>query len=354
MSEIMVLNFKECDGLKYFMEQRWHSNRKDQFPADLKDCIEKFKQIETTLNSEHHPLVNLGAAVNGAGLLTDHGPDHVQTVMKRALNIIGEKRVELLSGYEIFILLLAIHFHDLGNIYGREEHEQKIAEVMEKTENTMMLNIIDKTHIRDIAMAHGGYADELKMDKDTIRAVKIADYRDNILIRPALLAAVLRFADEIADDFSRASKIVSPPENEIYHAYSSALDVNIKGDTVFFRYRIKYDYTQRKLQKGSDMIYLYDEIKIRLEKCLNELEYCRKYSDGFIGITTLSVTIYLRNHNDEYIDAFRLRLHGYPTTLKIDNFIERLEQDGTVLTGQKLKFSSGEELMEKIRREINV
>ena len=345
-----MANFEERDGLKYIMEKRWHAGLKDQFPSDLKDCIEKFKQIESVLDSEYHPLVNLGAAINNAGLLTDHGPDHVQMVMRRALQIIGEKRAETLNGYEMFLLLLAIHFHDLGNIFGREEHEQKIVEVMEKMGSVLPLNIIDKEFVREIAMVHGGYADDRKTDKDTIRALKTAELRDSIPVRPSVLAAILRFADELADDFSRAGKIAIPSENEIFHAYSSSLETNIQGDTVSLRYRIPYEHTQRKMKKGSCDIYLYDEIRNRLEKCLCELEYCRKYSDGFIGITTLSVTIsVICGRKAEPIDSFRLRLLGYPNNFILNSLIERTAQDGTVLTEQKLNYETGEDLMRNVK-----
>jgi len=349
-----MANFEERDGLKYIMEQRWNSGRKDQFPSDFKDCIEKFKQIESILNKEYHPLVNLGAAIHNDGLLTDHGPEHVQTVMRRALKIIGEKRAESLNGYEIFILLMAIHFHDLGNILGRGEHEQKIIDVMDKMGDVLPLNIIDKEFIREIATAHGGYADESKTDKDTIRTLKNIEYRDSIQIRPSLLASILRFADELADDFARTfNHLTIPPENEIYHAYSSALEVSIQGDTVSFRYRIPYEQTQRKMLKGSDEIYLYDEIINRLEKCLCELEYCRKYSDGYIVINTLSVVIYVViNSKCKLIDSFKLRLLGYPSKFNINSFIDRRDQNGYGPTNQKLKYATGEDLMNELKEGI--
>jgi len=351
-----MTSFEERDGLKYIMEQRWCEGCKDQFPSDLKKCIETFKEIESKLNSEYHPLVNLGAAVNDAGLLTDHGPDHVQMVMQRVLQIVGEKRAKILTGYEIFVLLLAIHFHDLGNIYGREEHEQKIYDVMEQMGAALPLNTIDAEFVRNIAMAHGGYADASKTDKDTIHILKPIEYRDSILIRPAALAAILRFADELSEDFSRAdkvSKIEIPQENEIFHKYSSILEVNINGNTVHFRYRIPYKYTQEKLHKGKTEKYLYDEIKERLEKCLHELEYCRKYSDGFIEITTLKVDIYLlKDRSQELVDGFYLRLHGYPGNLKLDSIIERHDHGGNILQNQQLKYASGDELMNATRKEI--
>ena len=62
-------------------------------------------------------------------------------------------------------------------------------------------------------------------------------------------------------------------------------------------------------------MFLYDEILVRLQKCLCELEYCRKYSQGFIKVSCFSVSICVWNQNGHksiYTDTFRLRLSGYP------------------------------------------
>jgi hypothetical protein len=347
-------NYKEQDGLKYTMEQRW-SNSRQEFPSDLKDCIEKFGFIEKTLNDNYHPFVNLGVVVTKGGILTDHGPEHIQMVMRRALQIIGEEYAEKLTGYEIFLLLVAIHFHDLGNIYGREEHEKEIDRVMDKMGTILPLNIIDKNFVRDIAMAHGGYVEDLKTDRDTIRILKQCEPRDSMPVRLSLLAAILRFADELADDFTRTfdDKIDIPPENKLYHAYSSVLEVKeIKGYTVSLHYRIPYEYTQTKMEKEGSKIYLYDYIINRLEKCLRELEYCRKYSEGFIRITTLNVVISVISKNNRNkanpIDAFRLRLLGYPGKFKIDNCLERSDQEDIASTNKKLKYESGAVLKREI------
>jgi len=343
--------YKECDGLKYIMEQRLEKGEDHQIPTDLKDCIDKFKQIEKILNEKYHKDVNLGPALKSGDLLTDHGSDHVQMVMERAKQIIGKKHEDL-TVYEIFILLLAIHFHDIGNIYGREGHEQKISEVMDDMGKQLPLDDADKKYIKIIAMAHGGYADENNTDKDTIRTLLPETTRSSVKIRPSLLAAILRFADELADDFSRAfnGKIV-PPHNEIYHAYSKVLELSIRENTAIFKYNIPYEYTQKKMKKGEEKRYLYDEILDRLQKCLSELDYCRKYSGDYIGITVLSVSIYVTKNNtkDKLIDSFRLRLLGYPHGLKLSSFIERYEQDGSLMPNQGLNYPSGKDLRKKCK-----
>ena len=53
------------------------------------------------------------------GFLTDHGPEHVKTVARRAADLLHypEPTFPQLTPYEVYLLLLAIHFHDVGNLY---------------------------------------------------------------------------------------------------------------------------------------------------------------------------------------------------------------------------------------------
>lgn len=352
--------YKEADGLKYIMELRSRKRLKNQFPSIQKDWIRKFTDIELYLNENHHKYVNLGAAASGSGILTDHGVDHVQMVMNKAWEILCEDRQTTLTGYEIFLLLIAIHFHDLGNIYGRDEHEKKICDVMAEMGERLPLDTVEQTYVTQIAMAHGGYADALKLDKDTVRDLASSQPCNGVLIRPALLATILRFADELSDDCSRALNLSIPLENEIYHAYSKSLEpLYFKGETISFHYRVPYEQTQIKLHKGTEEVYLYDEIRSRLTKCMQELEYCRKFADGFIRITTINVTIDIMKKDKPFAvaatDSFRLRLLGYPQSgqYTLDNFIEKSVADEfTSADNAAPKYSTGEELKRAMDGEV--
>ena len=353
--------YKESDGLKYILEKReqgadpllnGNSNDK-QFPLIGKSYTSIFNRIEYIMNEKWHPCVNLGAAISDKQLLTDHGPKHVQSVILHSLDII--KSSNELNGYEIFLLLIAIHFHDVGNIYGREEHEQKIANILDNSEDEFNLDIAEREIITSIATAHGGTIDE---DKDTIRYIVADQEYDSVLIRPKLLAAILRFADEISDDISRSftnNEIEIPKENEVYHAYSNSLSpVSINGNTIKFHYRIQYNDAIHKLGKGKDFIYLYDEIFIRLSKCMCELEYCRKYSDGIIKINTLDIQIDIIKKDSTFKpfkrEFFRLSLHGYPnkSSFNIRDYMEsinnELENGSDVLI-----YQDGEDLCTKMK-----
>lgn len=313
--------YSQTDGLKYIMEEKEIERLPDQFPSNVPNGADSFSKIfsdiETLMNKNIHVNVTLGAAGAGNGILNDHGAGHIAMVEERAYRILGE-RAKQLSGYEIFILLLSIHFHDVGNVLGREAHEEKIEEIFITLKDQIPLDYPVKRLIRDIAMAHGGKVDG---DKDTISRVQELVHVDGLPIRAAVLASILRYADEIADDKNRASTFLLevggvPPANKVFHEYSKALEpAVIIEDTLQLQYSISHKQATEKTTKNSEEVYLYDEILLRIQKCLCELEYCRKYSQGFIHISCITVNICVCSDSgmrELYSDSFKLRLSGYP------------------------------------------
>lgn len=275
--------------------------------------------------NQYHENVNLGIAVSGDGLLTDHGPEHINSVMRHAVDIIYDPMK--LSGYEIYILMCAIHFHDLGNITGRIEHEKKIGIIMSEMVDSLSLTAQQRQVIRSIAMAHGGYSDG---EKDTIKDLYRQDPYGGANLRPQLLAAILRFADEVSDDLNRAEfkGIKIPDENRIFHDYSRSLaPISVSGNTIQLKYFISYEQTQKKIPGPKGGTYLYDEILKRLEKMMVELEYCRKFAEGMIRVTTLDVEIHIFDKVEDEIDMIpiRLTLQGYPDRkyAKLDYYLEK-------------------------------
>lgn len=358
-----MIHYALRDGLKYCLQCRQEGSnlgnaekaRPDtkEFPEKDFDWVEQYYRFEEYMNKNWHPNVNLGAAIRGGGLLTDHGGKHVQSVIAHARDILTDSMQ--LTGYEIYLLLVSIHFHDVGNIQGRKQHEEKIAEIIDLMGEILPLDTAEKNFVTSIATAHGGY---LNGDKDTIRDINTDTLYDGVQIRCRLLAAILRFADEISDDSSRAdfSGIVIPRENEAYHFYSKALDpVSVTGETMKYHFRVPYDMTQKKIGKGKDYIYLYDEILERIAKCMRELEYCKKYSCGMIQITTMDVTIDFLKKGSSFrpkeSNSFRLTLHGYPD--KVHSSIKDYLDDSKNLRGTSsaLRFMNGAEVCDAMKLE---
>ena len=317
--------FNESDGLRFELQNRFNS-RRYEFPNDSINYVDNFNEIEKYLNEHVHREVVTGAALNGNGLLNDHGVEHVFMVIQRA-GLLLKDRVINLSGYEIYLLLLSIHFHDVGNISGRENHETKILEVMNALGNRLPLDKVSQRYIANIAKSHGG---NINNNKDTICALITSDYLMGMSIRPSLIASILRFADEISDDHTRAARFLLssgnlPEESKLYHYYSQCLQpIAIEGNTLIFKYNVTLEFAMNSLSKvdihnesNNLSVYLYDEILDRLKKCLCELEYCRLYSCGFLQQDTITAKIEFYHPNQinaVHVEDIRMRLKGYPNT----------------------------------------
>jgi len=342
--------FNKNDGLRYTLEKRFNDKKTLEFPNDGVDYINLFKQIEEHLNKDVHPETEKGALLHGDGLLTDHGVDHVAMVIQRAGLILGDK-IDSLSGFEIFILLLSIHLHDIGNIYGRNKHEENIGNVVKELDIMSKLQTPVLAIIVSIATAHGG---EYNFSKDTIISLPLLEYVEGKEVHPTILASILRYADELAEDHTRAAKFlldanILKGKNKLYHVYSKTLEpIAITGDTVIYNFNIPIEYiTNASLLKDeSDTnldIYLYDEILLRLCKSIRELDYCKKYSQGFILLNAVKAKISIFSNktafNPLYSEYIRLRLAGYPepSNFTIDKLCEN-----------KLSFKNGYELKEYV------
>lgn len=353
--------FNKQDYLKYHFEQRYKGNEHIdigsnvilEFPTGKNNLVEKYFYLENMLNEDWHKDTNLGAAIKGDGLLTDHGVGHIADVMAHASMLLADN-VKKLYGYEIYLLLLAIHFHDLGNIDGREDHEMYIDEVMSKMGDRLPLDIAEKNFVIAIATAHGGYVDG---DKDTIHHVNVDDTCNGVKVRAKLLAAILRLADELSDNFNRSNYkgIEIPTENEAYHEYSKSLTpVGIDKETMSFHFRIPYELTQRKIGKGDKKVFLYDEVLARLAKTMRELEYCRSYADSFIQVTTLNVKIDILKPGSQLkvkdTITFRLRLQGYPNSKEksIKSYLD-LPEEQVAGNKREIKYSNGSDLRKAMK-----
>lgn len=302
----------------------------EQFPFDhKKHCYGlRYSEMSGILNRDYHPNVEAGSSASDGGLLTDHGPDHIKTVINRAAALLNTpKNTNALSGYEIYLLLCAIHFHDLGNIFGRLKHEKRIEEMMVHV-NSHMGDNVERRYIRQIAEAHGGKVSD---EKDTIRHLEANAVCNGIDIRPQLLAAILRFADELADDRYRAKNVllkldVIPNSSLIYHKYAFCLHsvmVRPASKTVEMHFSVaiedlvepfpKYNYKTEKFDKQ----FILDEIFERCLKTYLERAYCNRFTTPSVEIRSIVVTICCTKKREKIGDQlpevnFRLEERGYP------------------------------------------
>jgi len=282
-----------------------------EFPFEM-NYPTKYNGIADKLNAWVHPYVNQGSMMTDGGFLTDHGPEHIKTVIKRATQLISAmKPEEQLNPFEVYILLMAIHVHDVGNILSRNGHEVNSSVIIEHLKDTLVrYDRIEWAAIYDIASAHGGE------EKDKISKLpETPEPIHNIDVRFQLLAAILKFADELAEDSSRAARYFAvtnnlPELSVIYHEYALALHsvkIKTKDRLVDMHFNIeenKLHTIYKKIIKGGTKEnpkvideYLINEIYLRTLKTHFERLYCMRFLRPYINIDRIRVFIKVSLNN---------------------------------------------------------
>lgn len=313
-----------------------------EFPREY-NYPAQFQSLHNHLNEYYHKNVTAAAALSdGSGYLTDHGPDHIKTVIERASTLVYTAIGKKPSAYEVYLLLAAIHIHDLGNFFGRASHEINAEKVMVEL-GPMLGDDVEKFTIREIAQAHGG---KINNDKDKIGRLQLEDHIFSQRIRPRFLAALLRLADELADDNTRASRFmldkgIIPQASVVYHQYAKSLrSVKVNGDSVSLKFSLTEEDIKQKFGKGAGRVFLIDEIYERTMKTHRERMYCMRFLRPEINIDRISVSmdIYSKGFSQK-LDSIEYKLEeaGYPDEKNPDIF--QLCPDLRTKTGAAIKAS---------------
>lgn len=302
----------------------------DQYPHQKKiDYYSLYKRLKIYLDDNVHKEVTFGANLkDDSFFLNDHGPDHINTVINRASHLVNTSQCNL-EAYEVFILLCSIQIHDIGNIFGRYKHEINAIEVIKQAQEIFGRDTIERIRIKKIAESHGGKTSDGKKDK--ISKLQEEENTLDCVIRPRLIASILRFADELADDKNRASKTLLmngkiPKYSEIYHAYAMCLDsvrINQDEKTICLGFHIPEKFIDKKFFKKDDNVgeteqFLLDEIYERVLKMHYERVYCMRFCKGQIDLENISVEINFYNMielSEIYPKiSFNISEKGYPVS----------------------------------------
>lgn len=265
------------------------------------------------------PYVTTGAvAADGSGHLTMHDREHVARVRQVAANLISGSDIAL-SHFELTLLLIAVYLHDIGNVLGRAGHERQIHRTLTAAGMKLPIDQVEYATAKQIAGVHGGTVDG---SKDTITTVPDKAAVSGDYIRLRLLAAILRLADELADDPARANRVqlaagTLPAGSVIYHVVAAGLhsqmpDATTREITLNFTFNDPALF-KRKLGKGDGEVHLLDEIFERSMKTFNEARYCSRFMRPYLEFERVKVDIMIFDdqlmplHNIVYTIAE----HGY-------------------------------------------
>lgn len=310
--------------------------------------FQKYTDILGNLRSRVYNKINTGLAALSevSGLYTDHSAEHFDEVVLHAGILLGlyrnadadkikDKVISgnwILTPYEIYILLLSIRLHDVGNIFGREKHEQHINKVIHRFDIVhLKQDRIEANMVASIAGAHGGKTPS--GDKDTIGKLQQSEDNGHIFdINNKKIAAITRLADEICENRLRVD-IEGPdiPEhNLVFHKYAASINSNtVKNGSLYLRFQfkvgdLKKSYTIKEYEGEeciSKNVTLPDITLSRLKKAELERRYCNRFMPESIQIKDISVAIEIiedekdeESFKHETLDniTFTLKEGGYP------------------------------------------
>ena len=232
--------------------------------------------------------------------MTDHGPLHAQAVMDTAARLVGRNAFDrpesLLSGIDAYFLCLAILFHDAGMAYGRTDHQRRVAQIYRQIPGHEQRPVFERSTVSTIVAAHTG--DTNSGSQDTIGSVPVVSPADGHMVKSREIAAILRFADELAEGPARTSRFVRneldvvPVESEVYHEYADVTSVYVgRGEQrIVVSYEIcldddKMTATSQRLRR------LLEFVSERVIKLDRERRYARAYSELLAPFNRTEVTL---------------------------------------------------------------
>lgn len=236
------------------------------------------------------------------GNYTDHGRLHVEAVKYAAGKLLLNPQG--LSSLEIYLLLTAVIWHDIGMISGRAGHEKEVSDIISKVGDGLLSDPGYRRIVEEIIKAHSGksglegprWDEKLPTPSGGVQSVF-----------PRALAAIVRFADEISENRSRINQVGRADvanDHRIYWEYANCIPVSdpepnrervmikieIDSDLIAERFICDDRHAQNAIADDGT-ISLIEYIICRLQKMNNERAYCKARFDRFSAIQEITARI---------------------------------------------------------------
>jgi hypothetical protein len=217
--------------------------------------------------------------------LSDHGPDHISNVLDNVMSLISsDHSIHGLTARELYILGLVVLFHDVGNLFGREDHHTRIGEVFDWARGSDSVTRREKTLILRAASAHTGVTKS--GSKNTLAEVDPSEHFEGKPVALRSIAAILRLADELAEgpqrttEFFRTNIGYEPPSQK-FHQYAAC--THVSADRASGRLRLTYELQLDDFElpantaRVGDLVAFLEFIFHRVSKLDDERRYTRFY-----------------------------------------------------------------------------
>ncbi|MBL7128260.1 MAG: hypothetical protein ISS16_04665 [Ignavibacteria bacterium] len=302
--------------------------------AFLNICEEKSEYLEYyhiyfatkyILQKDYYPYIK-----DVTSFYTDHSVNHINRILDTLFDVLKphlimnedvtprkyisqDKASNKLNAYELYLLMCSVLWHDIGNLFGRINHERNINKLFDKAKD-FLYDTSSSEWIKKICNAHSGVnAIESIIDRERKNEKKFTFY-------PRFLAALLRLSDELDEDKQRiGEKIIGLdiiPKKKLAYWFFCKCNDSIKIE--------EEDYGRRKIvieskmdkndifksmkketENGIDDVIGIEEYSKRINKINEERRYCSKY---------------FKPHYFKIIDKINLLLRIYDN----NNFLEEI------------------------------
>jgi len=251
---------------------------------------------------------------------TDHGIDHINRILeklshflKQHLPLPGQLNSRIIDIENLNLLMHAVLWHDLGNLYGRSDHAQNINEIF----NTVKSFLYEPHHqewIPKIAKAHSGAGSIEKKIGET--SVNIYDS----VIYPQFLSALLRISDELDEDCRRSEGRILftvPQKNVAYlqfcqcnNSITPVYRSNSRGDMMLeiqINSKMRSKDIKTIWKKDAGDVTAIEEYIFRVNKINDERIYCNKFLQEhsalyFHKIDKIAIDITISDEEDKTLD----------------------------------------------------
>lgn len=223
---------------------------------------------------------------------TSHDIGHVDRILEKLHsflvphlqleNVAKDKTVDLMS---LNLLLNATLWHDIGNLYGRVEHNKNMKHIFKEMKNSFYDSALAEWIVK-VAQAHFGENGINAIGKKTVLI-------GSSLLFPQFLAALLRISDEMEEDYRRVEeRLISniPKDHQAYwkfcimnraivptyinHTYGTRTDTSL-----IIKISAKFDSSEiwAEWGKNSGTVKGIEEYIRRIQKINRERKYCNQF-----------------------------------------------------------------------------
>lgn len=164
----------------------------------------------------------------------DHGPGHIKRVLRNAEHLLGKDPLKHASLHEIYLTLLSILYHDVGIVQSRKGHGELSADILHMADQKLPeLSDLEAQIISASVISHSSS----KSITDECQALSEEEAIEGETVRPRFVAALVRLADELDEDVTRAPRDLEllskiPDESHFYWRFCQRITgISIKEST---------------------------------------------------------------------------------------------------------------------------